>query len=366
MKRNIKVTIRDVARHANVSAGTIDRVIHNRGKVSAEKRKNVEKAIRELNFNPNLLARTLALGKNFLICNLLPGAPSPQHYWSMPVRGIEIAAAQYKDYGIITGNYYYDLFDESSFVRQSASLLDAKPDAVVLAPLFLHESKIFVQKLQRAGIPYIFIDADLPDEQSLSYIGPEVRSSAYIAGRLLNSVLPDEGGILIVNMVKGFANASALQRIEAGFRSYFQQYELTRQKSIHTLTINSTKKEDVFRELERFYSEHSSLKGIFVTNSKAFLISEYHAIHNLDIRLIGYDLVEENVAHLKNGGIDFIISQSPVQQGKRAIQTLFDYFLYKKEPERIQHVPLDIIIRENLDFYIRFNQRFPNGTKQEY
>ncbi len=366
MKRNLKITIQDVARHANVSAGTIDRVIHNRGKVSADKRIKVEKAIRELNFNPNLLARTLALGKNFLICNLVPGAPSPHHYWSMPARGIKMAAAQYKDYGIITENFYYDLFDEASFVRQSANLLNANPDAVVLAPLLLHESKLFVHKLQNAGIPYVFIDADLPDEQSLSYIGPEVKSSAFIAGRLLNSVLPGKCEILIVNMVKGFANASALQRMEAGFRSYFQQNEPPRQKPVHVLTINSTKKEDVFRELERFYNEHPAIKGVFITNSKAFLVSEFHALHKLDIRLVGYDLVEENIAHLKNGGIDFIISHSPVQQGKRAIQTLFDYFVFKKEPERIQHVPLDIIIRENLDFYIRFNQHYPNELKEEY
>ncbi|HDR52127.1 MAG TPA: LacI family transcriptional regulator, partial [Mariniphaga anaerophila] len=48
MERTKKVTIQDVARYANVSVGTIDRVIHNRGKVSPEKRKKVEDAIEKL------------------------------------------------------------------------------------------------------------------------------------------------------------------------------------------------------------------------------------------------------------------------------------------------------------------------------
>lgn len=365
MNRERKITIQDVARRAKVSTGTIDRVIHNRGKVSAEKKRKVEQAIQELNFNPNLIARTLALGKNFRIGILIPHAPSPQHYWSIPARGIETAAAQFKDYGIVTDNFFYNLFDEASFVMQSANLLNSRPDAVVLAPLFLHESKMFVQELQHTGIPYVFIDADLPVEPSLSYIGPEVTRSAFIAGRLLNSVLPVKCEILIVNMVKGFANASALHRIEAGFRSYFLKNGMGFQKTIHTLSINSTQKEDVFPELERFYKSHEAIKGAFVTNSQAFLVSEFHGIHKLDIRLLGYDLVEQNIACLKEGGIDFIISQSPFQQGERAIQTLFDYFVYRKEPERIQYVPIDIIIRENLDFYIRFNQRLPHIMKQE-
>lgn len=363
MERIKKVTIQDVARYANVSVGTIDRVIHNRGRVSPEKRKKVEEAIEKLNFNPNLLARTLALGNQFTICVLVPSAPSPGLYWTMPLHGLEMASVQLKDYGIITETFFYDLFDENSFTKQASKILAAEPDGVVLAPLFLEESKSFTKKLREKGIPYIFIDADIPHGQSLSYIGPDIKQSSYIAGRLLNSVLPQNAEILIVNMVKGFENASALRRMEEGFCNYFRENGLKENKTIHTLTIQSTQKEEVFRELTKFYIKNPKINGVFVTNSKAFLVSEFHRKHDLDIRLVGYDLVEANIEHLRKGGIDFIISQSPVQQGKRAIQTLFDFFVWKKEPEKIQHVPLDIIIRENLDFYISFNRHLQNGTK---
>jgi LacI family transcriptional regulator len=361
MKRTKKVTIRDVARYANVSVGTIDRVIHNRGRVSPEKRKKVEEAIEKLNFNPNMLARTLALGNQFTICALIPSAPYPGHYWTMPLNGLEIAAAQFKDYGIITEYFFYDLFDEKSFTKQAGKIAGLEPNGVILAPLFLKESNVFAEKLRQKNIPYIFIDADIPDGQSLSYIGPDVKQSAYIAGRLLNSELPDKAEILMVNMVKGFENASALRRMEEGFKNYFSGNGQKENKTIHTLTIQSTKKEEVFRELTKFYIKYPAIKGVFVTNSKAFLIAEFHHLHDMNIRLVGYDLVPDNMEHMKNGGIDFIISQSPVQQGKRAVQTLFDYFVWKKEPVKIQHVPLDIIIRENLDFYINFNRHVQNG-----
>ncbi len=363
MKRIKKVTIQDVARYANVSAGTIDRVIHNRGKVSADKRKKIEEAIEKLNFNPNLLARTLALGNQYTICVLVPAAPYPGHYWSMPLHGLEMAASQYKDYGIVTEYFFYDLFDEKSFTKQAAVITELDPNGVVLAPLFLQESKLFTEKLKQKAIPYVFIDADIPEGKSLSYIGPDVQQSAYIAGRLLNSVLPPKAEILMLNMVKGFENASALKRMEEGFRGYFSKSDLAENKTIHTLTIQSTQKEEVFRELTKFYIKNPAVNGVFVTNSKAFLVAEFHRNHDLDNRLVGYDLIQANIDHLRHGSIDFLISQSPVQQGKRAVQTLFNYFIMKKEPEKIQHVPLDIIIRENLDFYISFNRHFQNGTK---
>lgn len=363
VERIKKVTIQDVARYANVSAGTIDRVIHNRGRVSPEKRKKVEQAIKKLNFNPNMLARTLALGNQFTICVLIPSVPSPGHYWTMPQHGLEMAATQFKDYGIVTEYFFYDLFDETSFINQASGILASEPDGVILAPLFLEESKSFTEKLKQKGIPYIFIDADIPGGQSFSYIGPDVKQSAYIAGRLLNSVLPQKAEILMLNMVKGFENASALRRMEEGFKSYFREKVPDENKTIHTLTIQSTQKEKVFRDLTKFYIKNPAVKGVFVTNSNAFLVSEFHRKHDLDIRLVGYDLVEANIEHLQNGGIDFIISQSPVQQGKRAIQTFFEFFVFKKIPDKVQHVPLDIIIRENLGFYLSFNRHFQNGIK---
>ncbi len=362
MKQNRKVTIQDVARYANVSAGTIDRVIHNRGRVSLEKRRKVEEAIKKLNFNPNILARTLALGNQYNISVLIPSASHQGHYWTMPLYGLESSAQQYKDYGINTDFYFYDLFDENSFIAQTKRITDTDTDGVVLAPLFVKEAMLFTNILQEREIPFVFIDADIPEGNSFSYIGPDLKQSACVAGRLLSSVLTDEAEILMVNMVKGFENAPAQRRIEEGFKSCVKN-KAGYGQTVHILTVQSTRKDEVFRELSKFYRKNPAIKGAFVTNSKAFLLSEYHRENNMDIRLAGYDLVEENIRELRNGGIDFIISQSPEQQGRRAVETLFDFFVMNKEPDRVQYVPLDIIIRENLDFHLNFNRNNQNGMK---
>lgn len=349
-----KVTIQDVANYANVSVGTIDRVIHNRGKVSAEKKQKIEEAIKKLDFNPNLIARTLALGSRFLVCALIPSVPYPGHYWSIPKSGLEKAETMYKDFGMVVDVYPFQLFDEASFISQAEKILGQNPSGVVLAPLFVRESLAFVKKLEEKNIPYVFIDSDIPEQKSLTYIGPDVKQSAYIAAKLLDSVVDKQGDLLILHMVKGYENAAALKRMESGFTEYFQEKQED-QSRVQKLTINSTGKEVVFRELTKFYIKNQNVKGVFVTNSKAFLVSAFHLAHELDIRIVGYDLVQENISCLKSGGIDYLISQSPQKQGLKAVQSLFELFVYKREPDKIQHVPLDIIIRENVDFYINFS-----------
>ena len=58
------ITITDIAKRANVSKSTVSRVINNTTPVHEEKREAVLKAMKELNFEPNIFARGLASGQS--------------------------------------------------------------------------------------------------------------------------------------------------------------------------------------------------------------------------------------------------------------------------------------------------------------
>ena len=51
------VTLNEIAKLANVSVGTVDRVIHNRGRVSEETKKRVQQLIDDLDYKPNVIAQ---------------------------------------------------------------------------------------------------------------------------------------------------------------------------------------------------------------------------------------------------------------------------------------------------------------------
>nr|WP_255763305.1 substrate-binding domain-containing protein [Fulvivirga maritima] len=101
--------------------------------------------------------------------------------------------------------------------------------------------------------------------------------------------------------------------------------------------------------------KEDDIHGIFITTSKgtykaASLLEELQK-HN--IRLVGYDLLNENIEHLRKGTIDFLINQSPNRQASVGISYLANLLLFKKEPPHEELFPLEIITRQNLDSYVR-------------
>jgi DNA-binding LacI/PurR family transcriptional regulator len=71
-KSGRSVTIRDVARLAGVSPGTVSRAIRNSPLVSRDTRKRIMAAVEELDYRPNLAARRLVLGRTLTIAVMAP------------------------------------------------------------------------------------------------------------------------------------------------------------------------------------------------------------------------------------------------------------------------------------------------------
>ena len=91
VKDGNKVTINDVAKAAGVSKGTVDRVLHNRGEVSAKSKETVLRVIEELGFRPNLYASLLASPKKITIQCIIPEYFTGE-FWSLTDKGIQDAA----------------------------------------------------------------------------------------------------------------------------------------------------------------------------------------------------------------------------------------------------------------------------------
>ncbi len=80
-------TIRDVAKKAGVSVATVSRALNDNGYVHEDTRKLVEGAIKELNYKPNEVARSLYKKKSRLIGLLLPDIRNP--FFPGLARGVE-------------------------------------------------------------------------------------------------------------------------------------------------------------------------------------------------------------------------------------------------------------------------------------
>jgi DNA-binding LacI/PurR family transcriptional regulator len=84
--------IRDVARLANVSVGTVSRVLNESRGVKTATRQNVLAAIEQLNYSPNLIARSMTSKRTNAIGIIVPNFTRP--FFSEVLRGVEVMIAQ--------------------------------------------------------------------------------------------------------------------------------------------------------------------------------------------------------------------------------------------------------------------------------
>jgi LacI family transcriptional regulator len=342
--------VKEIARRANVSIGTVDRVIHNRKGVSENTKQKINSIIEELNFQPNKMASLLASRKILKFAILIPAVSNETDYWSYPLNGIKQAAAEIKQFGVTVKYYFYDLDSKNSFNASADEMLKSEPHAVLIAPSFVEESIILAKKIQELNLPLAFINSDLPNQQNLTYIGPELYQSGKLAAQLISLSIQKADKVLIVNISTDLENDHHLLRKEQGFKKFFEDAKKPNQ--VKTLNINETKLAYVEKSLVEVLSANPDIKAIFVTNSRVNIIAKILEKRKRDdILLIGYDFLKKNVNYLISEQITFLICQRPKEQGYLGIMALYKHLFKISEVEKSVYMPIDIITKENYQFY---------------
>jgi LacI family transcriptional regulator len=110
----MSITIKDVAKKANVSISTVSRVINDSKPVSDDIKMRVVKVIEELGYKPNPVARSLVTKKSRLIGVIIPDISDP--YIAEILNAVEEVAKTY-DYDIILCNSYGSLESEEHYLN---------------------------------------------------------------------------------------------------------------------------------------------------------------------------------------------------------------------------------------------------------
>ncbi|MFK5974367.1 MAG: substrate-binding domain-containing protein [Flavobacteriaceae bacterium] len=338
--------IKRIARLANVSIGTVDRVLHKRIGVSKETKKKVLKIIEEIGYTKNTMASRLKLAsvKKIKFAALIPETKKEWSYWKLPKEGIAKGVGELKDLGVIVD--YFEFYDSSSFAEKSEQIFLKDYDAIVTVPFFKKESNLLLNKADMKGIPVVFIDTEIELDAPAYFIRQDSHISGMVAGRLLHCLVGNTGQYFVVNMLNDRGiHANNTQR-ERGFREFFKTID--QQVSIKTINYSLKGQFKLTKEVETWFKKEGP-KGIFVTNSKSHLlpkIFEQHAIENAFI--VGFDLNNKNLNYLKSNKISFLINQQPVYQGYIAIKSLFNFLTKQDQSELNLDIPVEIMVKENV------------------
>lgn len=347
-----KIRIKDIAQRANVSVGTVDRVLHNRGEVAAKTRKQVLDIIEELGYTPNLVAKSLALKKTYQLAALIPDSANDNPYWEKPLIGIQQAFSEIKDFSSNVKIFTFDNASEASFKKAFKTISQEKPDGLVFTPVFFNASHEIVEQCNELGIPYVFIDVNIDGCDNLAYFGQNAEQSGFLAAKLMHYTLPAGSHVVVIKPAYKGGVTHHLRKREKGFLSFFLSEANTKDILTTSLEIDITSHKNNEESLAKIFSEQEKIDGIFVTNSRVFKVAQYIAkTEYKDILLIGYDLIQKNLDFLERGIINFLIGQKPEEQGYKSIQALFNFLLSGKKTEKTNFSPIDIIMKENIDYY---------------
>ncbi|MCK5067123.1 MAG: LacI family DNA-binding transcriptional regulator [Bacteroidales bacterium] len=345
-----KIRIKDIAEIANVSIGTVDRVIHNRGEVSETTRERIRKLLEEHNYKPDINASSLALKKPIRLAVVMPGVVNEHTFWKLPQSGIRRALEELAHYNISVDTFYFNQFDRNDFIRCKKEFPYNQVQGVLFAPVFHDESVSFLNQCEEVKLPVVLFNSLLDVPSIRSFVGQDAFHSGYVAAKLIYYGMESGRDVAIINMSARTDHYTHIVNREMGFRSYFDEHS-DRVNQLFTLDLNGADDCKLKDQLLEACSEHD-LAGLFVTNSRVYKVAEFLAQQgSMSVRLVGYDLLPQSINYLKRDYIDFLISQKPEEQAFRGLSSLFYLVAFHREPEARQMLPIDIITRENLSYY---------------
>ncbi len=355
---NKKIRIVDIARLADVSPGTVDRVIHNRGRIAPDKKARIEEIIKQVGYKPNIAARMLAIGRTYSIAAVVPSYVD-ESYWGQVCEGCIKAAEELGQGNIKVDFIYFDLYDRHSFDRVTFDIDWELYDSVVIAALFEEQTRKLSTQLDAIDKPYIYIDSLVDGESNLAYFGVDAYASGRIAGKMLCCEIDAESAIVIVYIqFRRNEITPQMRKREEGLLQYLR--ESGRESKVEYIEYNPEQPDQTTAALRRIIGKGDKKVGVVVLNSRVYeLVASLASAAKTDtdtnmreqISMLGFDAIMPNIKAMNEGWVRVLISQRPKLQGYNAVKALSNFFLFDALPNRINHTPIDILIPENIGYY---------------
>lgn len=337
----MSITITQIAKLAGVSRGTVDRVIHQRGRVAPDVEKKIRKIMEENDFHPNMLGRALAVSKTPLIIGMImieKGNP----FFQLIHLGMKEAMDQYRDYPITVDFRHINGVDENEYLN-ALDELENKANALIIAGL---QTSRIIEKVNHISkkIPVMTLNIDLDDSQRIGFIGiDDYKAGTCLAGLTHDLTRPGEN-VLILSGSKTIHSQS--QRIN-GFLDTMMQYP----NIILSDVIYTDDKLDNSNRLLKEAISKKYYKTIVMVDSWLANAGEVvtQAGYN-DINILGFDLMPQNKEALKQGKVTYIIDQSAYMQSYECVHIVCEHLIYGIElPKGKRYLPIHIYNKYNLD-----------------
>ncbi len=343
---NKVVTIEDIAKMAGVGKGTVDRVLHNRGRVSEETKKKVLHCIEVLDYHPNKAARMLAKKKIYRVAVVYHNAET--EFWNQISEGIAEVEADYRPNGVVIERFILPKIDVERQLSLIREIIEKKYDGLAIVP---YDSEKIVEEINKAitlGIRVVTFnnhDARI----HCSYVGQNGVQGGRTAGRIMSMIAKNNSKYVIFSahdsrMTQIDERSEGFQEIIGKYRKDMTLKAVFNFPEEHDIVYNETKKVLTLME--------DNVDAIYVTSAVSSTIARAVEAANLKrhIAFIGHDITETTLEYMNRGIIDVSIGQEPQRQGYLAVDKICRNLLADEQIDQDIYTRISVVVAENAMF----------------
>lgn len=336
------VTMKQIAELANVSRGTVDRVLNNRGNVKPEVQKRIQEIAETLNYQPNIIGKSLVASNSPKKIGIILTSENNM-FINEVKKGIDEALKEYSSFGITVTVRYLPFYEPYAQLHILEEFEKNGYDGIALIPLDDICIKNKINGLMQKGIAVITLNSFLHGTDILCHIGQNHTIGGFCAGGLICRLLPANSAVGII--ISSPALACHQNRLD-GFRS--------KCSGLHIVGIkeNADRDDYAFQCGLELINQYPDLSGIYITGGginglcKALRLTK----RNTQIKVISHDFLPCTKELLNEGILSFAIGQNASLHGFQTIKIFFNYFLKREKPNNIIiDIPLDIATEDNID-----------------
>lgn len=340
----MSISIREIAKLAGVSRGTVDRALNDREGINPEMKKHILKIAREAGYRSNRAGRMLGLRKNPLCLGVQMPARGNDFFLDVKC-GLDRAAAELADFGLTLKIRTMKGYSVRTQIEQIRELLAEGINGLAFVPIDSPDVKELLQELAALNLPVVTFNNDISG-QRLCYVGNDYLASGRIAAGLFG-LIADSRPLEVLIMTGSVQVLGHNQRISGFCTQIKDKYANI---SIVDILENQDDDEIAYQLTTEALQKHPGLDAIYLT--AAGVAGTCRALEEKSAgrtsKIICFDQTRSTEPYLRSGLITAAIGQEPFQQGYLPVKILFDYLLDGTKPQSLVHTRNEITIREHL------------------
>ena len=269
----MRTSLKDIAKELNLSKTTVSWVLsgqaQQKGISEATANKVLERALK-LNYQPNLIARSLNTGTTKTIGLILPSISDS--FYSEIAREIE-SEARKNGYSLMISSSESDIDREDEIIR----LFKAKVvDGIIIAPT--KRSKIEIQRLIDESYPLVTIDRYFP-ELNATYIIINNRDSSYMLTKHLINKGCKKIAILTTN-----PHLTTMNQRREGFDDAIRESKLSNDPNLYGEVNYAGYEKNVYKALDNIFLNVPDVDGFFFT-THILALEAFRYFHEKEITM---------------------------------------------------------------------------------